>query len=68
MTGPYESILGRKIEPVTEATTTFRPMQFQVATGDVRISGAVVEVNVQDGKATRIEPLVLAQAELEANF
>ena len=67
MTGPYESILGRKIDPVTEATTTFRPMQFQVATDDVRISGTVVEVNVQDGKATKIEPLVLTQAELEAN-
>lgn len=55
MTGPYESILGRKIEAVTEATTTFRPTQFQVATQDVRLGGAIVDVNIHTGKANSIE-------------
>ena len=55
MTGPYESILGRKIEAVTEATTTFRPTQFQVATQDVRLGGAIIDVNIHTGKANSIE-------------
>ena len=39
MTGPHESILGRRIDRVMETTRTFRPTHFEVATGDVRIYG-----------------------------
>ena len=39
MTGPYESILGRRIDRVIETVRTFRPTQYDVATGDVRLSG-----------------------------
>jgi len=38
--------------------TTFRPTQFQVATEDIRICGAIIEVNNQNGKATAIESFV----------
>ena len=37
MTGPHESILGRRIDRVMETTRTFRPTHFEVATGDVRL-------------------------------
>lgn len=63
MTGPYDSILGRKVAAVTEAVTTFRPTQFQVATEDIRICGAIIEVNNQNGNATAIESFVWKQVD-----
>ena len=51
MTGPYESILGRQIERVMETTLTFMPTAFDVATGDVRLSGTIVDVDPDTGKA-----------------
>jgi len=59
MTGPYDSILGRKIERVLEHTLTFRPTQFQVATEDVRLCGSVVDVDPDSGKATAIRRFVV---------
>lgn len=55
MTGPHESIIGRKIESVLEATLTFHPIPFQVATRDVRLCGSIVDVDEKTGRATRIE-------------
>jgi calcineurin-like phosphoesterase len=37
---------------------TFFPSSFQVATGDVRLSGSVVDVDPASGRATRITRLV----------
>jgi metallophosphoesterase (TIGR00282 family) len=59
MTGPHESILGRQIEPVMETTLTFRPTHFEVATGDVRLNGAIVEIDDATGKATSIRRFCL---------
>jgi metallophosphoesterase (TIGR00282 family) len=59
MTGPYESILGRRIERVQVTTLTFRPTQFVVATEDPRLSGAIVEVDTQNRKATSIRRVVV---------
>jgi hypothetical protein len=55
MTGPYESIIGRKISKVVKAAVTGMPFAFDVATGDVRVSGALVTVDDDTGKATAIE-------------
>ena len=66
MTGPYESIIGRKIDRVMETTLTFRPTMFQVATEDVRLSGSIVDVDPQTGKATAIRRIVVTQAEVDA--
>lgn len=54
MTGPYESILGRKISAVLEATLDAVPTPFQVATGDVRLSGTWVDVNIDTGQCRAI--------------
>ncbi len=54
MTGPHHSILGRKIEKVLEATITFRPIPFDVATGDVQLSGVIIDVDPQSGKGQGI--------------
>jgi len=59
MTGPHNSILGRDIANVTEATISFRPIAFPVAKGDVRLSGAMVDIDSRTGLAQRIERVSL---------
>ena len=63
MTGPHESILGRRIDRVMETTLTFQPTQFDVATGDVRLSGTLVDADEQTGKATAIRRLVVREGD-----
>jgi metallophosphoesterase (TIGR00282 family) len=63
MTGPYESILGRRIDRVMETTTTFIPTQFEVASNDVRLSGTIVEVDPQTGRAQAIRRVRVNEAE-----
>lgn len=64
MTGPYESILGRRIDRVLETTRTFFPTNFEVARNDVRLCGTIVDVDPQTGRATAIRRLCVRQAEL----
>ncbi len=64
MTGPHESILGRRIDRVTETTITFQPTHFEVASGDVRLSGTIVDADLATGRATAIRRLVVMEAEL----
>ncbi|MCG8650221.1 MAG: YmdB family metallophosphoesterase [Pirellulales bacterium] len=54
MCGPYESIIGRDIGRVMQTTRTFEPAHFHVATGDVRLCGALISAD-ENGKATSIE-------------
>ena len=65
MTGPHESILGRRIDRVMETTLTFRPTHFEVATGDVRLMGTIVEVDPESGRATGVHRLRVDQAEAD---
>ena len=64
MTGPFESIIGRRIDRVMETTLTSRPTEFDVATEDVRLCGTIVTVDPSTGRATAIERLCVKQAEL----
>jgi metallophosphoesterase (TIGR00282 family) len=61
MTGPHDSILGRRIDRVAETVTTFRPTHFEVATGDVRLNGTIVDFDPETGRATAIRRLVVDQ-------
>jgi calcineurin-like phosphoesterase len=61
MCGPYASILGRSVENVLAAAVTFVPHAFHVATDDIRLSGAVVEVEPATGRASAIERFVFAE-------
>ena len=54
MTGPHDSIIGVKAEPVLRRFLTGLPARFEPATGDVRVQGIVVDAGA-DGRATRIE-------------
>ncbi len=63
MTGPYESILGRRIDRVLHTTLTFEPTHFDVATEDVRLCGTLVEVEEATGRATSIVRVRIDEAE-----
>src|SRR4051794_11153577 len=63
MTGPHDSILGRRIDRVLETTITFQPTQFEVATDDVRLCGTIVDADPTTGRATGIRRLVLTERE-----
>ena len=54
MTGPHESVLGREIAPVLGRFLDGLPRRFEIATGDNRLSAALVEFT-PDGRATGIE-------------
>jgi metallophosphoesterase (TIGR00282 family) len=53
-TGPQESVLGREIEPVIKRFVTNMPQRFEVAKGQVKLLGAVVEIDETTGKAVGI--------------
>jgi metallophosphoesterase (TIGR00282 family) len=55
MTGPYDSVLGRRKDRVLTALTTSMPQFFEVATGDPRMYAILVEANPDTGKALAIE-------------
>jgi 2',3'-cyclic-nucleotide 2'-phosphodiesterase len=63
MTGPYESIIGRRVDRVLETTLTSLPTDFEVATGDVRLCGSIVTINPETGRATAIERLCVTDAD-----
>jgi len=67
MTGPYDSVLGRRIDRVLSTTITFVPSPFDVATGDPRLAGAVVDVDPATGQATSIRRSLVREAELHAD-
>ncbi len=66
MTGPYDSVLGRRIDRVLGTTVTFVPSAFDVAEGDPRLAGAVVEVDAATGKAASIRRVMLDEKGLAA--
>lgn len=63
MTGPYDSILGRRIDRVLKTTITFEPTHFDVADGDVRLCGSLVDVDTSSGQATSIRRVRINEAE-----
>jgi calcineurin-like phosphoesterase len=65
MTGPFDSVLGRRVDRVLESTLTFNPTHFEVATGDVRLLATLVEVDPETGRASSIERICVTQAEAD---
>lgn len=59
MTGPYASVLGRQIEPVVNKFVDGLPRRFEVATEDVRLSGALIEIGASMARAQKIELLTV---------
>jgi calcineurin-like phosphoesterase len=62
MTGPYESVLGRRIDRVLTHAIDFVPAAFEVASGDPRLAGAIVEVEPETGHAKSIRRVMIRHA------
>src|SRR5277367_430491 len=59
MSGPYESVLGREVAPVISRFMDGMPRRFEVATGDVRLSAALIGIDPAMARATSIELLTV---------
>ncbi|HZF08550.1 MAG TPA: TIGR00282 family metallophosphoesterase [Thermoanaerobaculia bacterium] len=59
MTGPYESIIGMRVDKVLKRFLLQTPSSFEVAKRDVRLAAAVVDVDEATGRARGIERLLL---------
>jgi len=55
MTGPYDSVLGRRTDRVLSALTTSMPTRFDIASGDPRLCGILATVDAQTGRAESVE-------------
>jgi calcineurin-like phosphoesterase len=53
-TGPHDSVLGRQVEPVLKRFLTGLPQRFDVANGQVRLQGALVDIDPATGRAQSI--------------
>lgn len=54
MTGPYHSVIGRKIENVLERFITSVPVRFEVALENIQLHGVVLDIDATTGKANSI--------------
>jgi len=55
MCGPIHSILGRAIEPIVTRFMSNLPTMFPVASGEVRLRGALVDIDEKTGRAISIQ-------------
>jgi len=61
MTGAMDSVLGRNADSVVRAFRTQMPYSFEIASGDVRINGALVTVDSHTRKTEHIERVVICE-------
>ncbi len=64
MTGPCDSVIGRRVEDVLQRFITCVPVRFEIAERDIQLQGAVIEINEDTGKALSITRI---QKKLEEN-
>lgn len=57
MTGPYDSVIGRRTDQILERFLSGIPHKSEVAEGNVRLHGLVVEIDAATGKATGVQRL-----------
>lgn len=55
MTGPFDSVIGVKKETIIERFLTNVPNKFDVAKGDVRLQGVLLDINAQNSRTNSIE-------------
>lgn len=59
MCGPFDSVIGRRIDRVLTQMSTAMPAPFDVADGDMRLNGVIVDIDPTTRQATHIERLEL---------
>ena len=55
MTGPYDSVIGRRVEDVLERFVTLIPTRFEVASENIQLHAVVLDIDENTGKARSIE-------------
>ncbi len=55
MTGPFDSVIGIRKEIIIEKFLNQLPSKFDVAKGDIRLQGVLMDIDAQSGKANAIE-------------
>jgi len=55
MTGPYDSVIGRRVDQILERFLKQLPMRSEVAEGNVQLRGLIVDVDAKTGKALAVE-------------
>ncbi|MEI8349307.1 MAG: TIGR00282 family metallophosphoesterase [Candidatus Omnitrophota bacterium] len=55
MTGSFDSVLGREKHQIIERFVTNMPVRFNLAEGDVRMQGVIIEVDEATGRAFSIK-------------
>jgi metallophosphoesterase (TIGR00282 family) len=68
MCGPYDSVLGRRKDRVVKYMSTNMPQAFDVATHDVRMCGALAEIDPATGRAVSIERIEVQDDNAEAAY
>jgi len=67
MTGAHDSVIGVDKRVILNRFLTGMPGRFDTASGDPRLHAVIVTADTATGRATRIERLSLALADIEAN-
>lgn len=60
MTGPFDSVIGTRKETIMNRFLFQMPNKFDVAEGDVRLQGVLIDIDEENGKARTIERLSVA--------
>ena len=55
MTGPYDSVIGRRVDQILERFLSQIPNRSEVADANVQLRGLLVEVDPKTGKALKVE-------------
>jgi metallophosphoesterase (TIGR00282 family) len=55
MSGPYNSVIGRKVEQILARFLTQMPVRFEMASENVKLCGVVLDIDEASGKARLIE-------------
>jgi metallophosphoesterase (TIGR00282 family) len=59
MTGPYDSVIGRRYDRVLKNALTSLPQHFEVATGDGRLAGTLVQIDPHSGRALNVARIMV---------
>ena len=57
MTGPYDSVIGRRTDQILQRFLSQMPMKSDVAEDNIQLHGLLVDVNPTTGKATTVQRL-----------
>lgn len=63
MSGPYESVIGMKTQAAVNRFIYQTPQKYETATEDLHICAALINVDAESGKATKIHRIVFPEFE-----